>query len=1829
MSNQRSCILFIALVVILLYLYYESIPKKELNKTKEKLLNENFSSYKMLKDEPKVLFGRQLLSYSTENAEDPSQKEISSHSTKFFQFRTLNTFPDTDHKNKVKRIKRNARIRKSIYKWKFNISLSKLDDEFTKQTDNLKNSVNENQREEESLNVEIYIDGKTKQFKNLEHSWHVVKESLRNFYKEPNEPRSQDALNFLDFSSQTSSSQTEESTKSSKDFFSLTVQNSSENLIREETKKISSSSRGREAKFLFLDFGGGGNKENPPILSENGENMINKVTPTESMHDLSFFNSTEQFDIKIVNGGVFSSTLLPEHQKLDLPLPEPNLQLTSPETTLDSTIKATKPNTPNPTFSSNVLNCNGCVVQEMKSSTELQTVADRKTDATNNVMQTNIPINVIDISPDSIQMFCRNFVQSLRKSPRVEDESAEFGSGHLDAENNMEILKETEIGSGSFDVDKFESLRVTTPTVATLKTSQQQLGLLQRLWNIIPNFRSRNQRNLVSDDLEISGFPKDFSVQDCKDLFTNQIKSEFSTLQNIEKTTLSETKSISLFPPDNLISETENRSRSSFDFIEKTGAVKVDEITTRTASDIIVQFQNKPSFEELSSSIFQTVPSFHDQIKTADKSEMINIVPFKQTKSIGEVNEITSIPTPELFVPFQNKPSVSESTSNVFQNIPSFHDQSMITDKSDMVDFAPVKQTESVSNLEKITVTEGFSLKVEDSGEQQKVSRSTVVHLMTTSTASPLIESLIGLSTESSISLNAQTPNIISSEIPEDLKIIPSERIIQEDKKIFFSDLNNDDVLELGSSDERIISDTFTTIDEIELKEVTLGQNTFISERRFIPNFFSGGSGARDLPESFISTDTNTIKNELSLPNTNVQSVFDNPFLEEGNALKTTVDFIQEPMIDEERRFIPNFFNAGSGARELPEFGISSDVTSYEKEIVLSGTNVQSVTSGIFLDDSSEKTVNFMQTPVTNDGRRFIPNFFSEGSGARELQELHNTTVSDGIFVEELSEKEISKNYILINNNNEFSSLEPFDVGSGERKLDEVTIDTKNLDNNFPDNVSPPESVTSSSDGLINEKIITKINTDPPVYREIFMNDTGSVEFVDPRKDNSDQNSIFQSSERTEYSLTTQKPCINCSNVSLEKSKSQVDTIFLTPEETPSENKQPSNETEVAQAVVSFSQDSDVASSTFSNSNKKNPIFADLLTEIDVGKQDKNKIYLEPEPEMSVQSFKPTEPSRTTELNDDPPPDSFYFSLKPEATDISSKSKITDSVIVDSSGGETDPINSDKIHLKPEPEISSGSLTRRRGARFDISPTDMPGFTSKRETTVSEVQMSLRPTQSVNLFQSRRGARGHDLFDLEKLDSEATLSISKEETESGTSEAVEEAANSLTGAKTKRTLNHTLTVEDEENGATESINLSKPFEALFTEMPGNKNKFFTTLFSDNSSMTDSISPASSTKEMQSTEVNLNPELPSPKFCESASECNVSLNERCMPKDDILICNCGKAFRRNLKTKKCEATITLQTSITLPGERFYEDLRDINTQLYKQKKRDYIRIMWYLLRHNPKLFHTVAEVDITGFEEGSLIVNYTMKLLDNGNETASELAQQLQEDLSKIINEQEQLKNASLEFKNASVSTLVLNPCLSSDMNYCHKNAFCIQTEEKGFKCQCKADYLDNSRDKRYPGENCTGICDASYCGDHGKCYLKDLKQKQCRCEGWYLGERCEINGIVVIASFAFASFLIIAVVVLFVFYCKKNRNRKFYNRNFQPGQEPPTTGDSLELEQAGQHCRMSKFLAVSTPLYEAPNPTIQVTSPSFTGSSIDYDSTFDRTPYDSEVSIESGIAPKV
>ncbi|CAL1261873.1 unnamed protein product [Larinioides sclopetarius] len=228
----------------------------------------------------------------------------------------------------------------------------------------------------------------------------------------------------------------------------------------------------------------------------------------------------------------------------------------------------------------------------------------------------------------------------------------------------------------------------------------------------------------------------------------------------------------------------------------------------------------------------------------------------------------------------------------------------------------------------------------------------------------------------------------------------------------------------------------------------------------------------------------------------------------------------------------------------------------------------------------------------------------------------------------------------------------------------------------------------------------------------------------------------------------------------------------------------------------------------------------------------------------------------------------------------------------------------------------------------------------------------------------------------------------------------------------------------------------------------------------------------------------------PRYCNHAGECNVASNEGCITKEGRGVCDCRRSFVRHPDTDICEAPFTMRTSLKLPAEVFHEDLRDKHSELYKNKTRDAIDTMWLVVYQDPTLEYNVADIGVTGFEEGSLVIHWKI-VFAMKNVSISEIVQEVDGKLEETFKRQVVLEMAPLNVKNAKLLSFSdINPCEKREQNYCSRDADCMRDEYRGFRCHCKDGYLDNSKNPMYPGEICIAACPPNYCGENGYCEVR-------------------------------------------------------------------------------------------------------------------------------------------
>ncbi|GFR05707.1 uncharacterized protein TNCT_65901 [Trichonephila clavata] len=532
------------------------------------------------------------------------------------------------------------------------------------------------------------------------------------------------------------------------------------------------------------------------------------------------------------------------------------------------------------------------------------------------------------------------------------------------------------------------------------------------------------------------------------------------------------------------------------------------------------------------------------------------------------------------------------------------------------------------------------------------------------------------------------------------------------------------------------------------------------------------------------------------------------------------------------------------------------------------------------------------------------------------------------------------------------------------------------------------------------------------------------------------------------------------------------------------------------------------------------------------------------------------------------------FSLSP-STEVTTLSKNQQRFFFDGSGvGSLFGSDNATINFVQEPVLSSEPPSRRRGARLDDLP-EMPWLEGMDE----QIPEGKQPTNFVTSENSVI-----DSFDNTRLESNDRSSHSDE--------------NKI---EISRDLASTI-----------SFNVDKELDKFGPNIE----------FEDGHEVVPKTTPKTLTTSSSSVYPKARATGSTQKLCNSASECNVLLNERCISVEGQGFCDCGRSFIRHPKTKKCEAPVVLETSLKLPSEEFHQDLYDKSSDLFLRKRLESIETILIVL--SEEIRDTITAIDVA-FSKGSLIVHWKLTLASEGNESISEIIQEVDSNLEEALKDEETLERVPLNTENALLlSVSNINQCEKKELNYCSLGADCIPDEDRGFKCRCKEGYLDNSRSPMYPGEICIEVCPPNFCGENGFCEQTGDGRRHCLCNSWHIGDRCEISGIVLISSFAAVNLFIILVVV-FVICClkRRRRRRRYYGNNqimFQPPQEfgqmdqaSPRLTAAVALDDLGP-TKVSKYMSINTPRFM--NPDIRITSPSIVGSSLsyDYDSTFDRTP---------------
>ncbi|RWS13647.1 serine-rich adhesin for platelets-like protein [Dinothrombium tinctorium] len=311
------------------------------------------------------------------------------------------------------------------------------------------------------------------------------------------------------------------------------------------------------------------------------------------------------------------------------------------------------------------------------------------------------------------------------------------------------------------------------------------------------------------------------------------------------------------------------------------------------------------------------------------------------------------------------------------------------------------------------------------------------------------------------------------------------------------------------------------------------------------------------------------------------------------------------------------------------------------------------------------------------------------------------------------------------------------------------------------------------------------------------------------------------------------------------------------------------------------------------------------------------------------------------------------------------------------------------------------------------------------------------------------------------------------------------------------------------------------------------------------------------------ELLLQPSKQKPRICLRSSDCQLDLNERCVPNGSHRICSCAQPFRKNSETNVCEIISGVKIVARFGSTAYKADLNRVNSPTFIKMKNWAENALWSLIRQSSILSEGISEIKVIGFSKGSLLVHALILIhssLIRNRKRIKKLDLVLATEFSLVIdNFSKQLDNFGTQV-NASDITIIdintdVNPCELNELNYCSKNAICVQSNEHslnlGFQCKCKKGYADSSPHPSYLGESCSVECPQSYCSNDGHCHVDDENGLYCTCQDWNIGPRCQYSGVIVLSALAVIVALLMLIVGCSVYAFCGWRSRNNTSQNAQ------------------------------------------------------------------------------
>ncbi|XP_065323117.1 mucin-12-like [Gordionus sp. m RMFG-2023] len=187
---------------------------------------------------------------------------------------------------------------------------------------------------------------------------------------------------------------------------------------------------------------------------------------------------------------------------------------------------------------------------------------------------------------------------------------------------------------------------------------------------------------------------------------------------------------------------------------------------------------------------------------------------------------------------------------------------------------------------------------------------------------------------------------------------------------------------------------------------------------------------------------------------------------------------------------------------------------------------------------------------------------------------------------------------------------------------------------------------------------------------------------------------------------------------------------------------------------------------------------------------------------------------------------------------------------------------------------------------------------------------------------------------------------------------------------------------------------------------------------------------------------------------------------------------------------------------------------------------------------------VIDIHILRFLPGSVIVEAELVLKENSNVTLAYLKNIIEKGLRNPPT------HAPLNFTNSRLDDMRDDDVCDSTYNMCGENAYCISQGKKFIECQCNKGYENVlARHNPFTKEiQCEEICKPTECSNRGYCDIQN-GEKRCNCYIWYLGHKCQFNGInILLVLIGVIGLLLFIGVITLIAFSKRRYGKSLYER---------------------------------------------------------------------------------